>query len=91
MDFRIAGSQVDQIVDVDYQWVNRVAPASGLKMADLDGIRCAGAPHARAGRENLKGLSADFGGAQRHLFERTKRVQVQTQAQKFILSKPPQC
>jgi len=69
VDFRIAGGEIDQIVDVDDEWLDGVTSASGLKMPDLDRIRRAGAPHARAGRENLKGLSADFGSAQRDLFE----------------------
>jgi hypothetical protein len=69
VDFQIAGREIDQVIDVNDQGVNAVALASGLKMPDLDRIRRAGAPHARAGRENLEGLGADLGGAQRDLFE----------------------
>jgi len=71
---------------VNDQGVDGVALPDGLEALDLDWVRRAGAPHPGARREDLKGLGADFSRAQRRLFEGTEGVEVDAEAQMFILS-----
>src|ERR1017187_2638921 len=71
---RVPRGQVDQVVDVAHQRVDVMPPADVAERLHLGGVGGPGAPHARAGREDLECIRADFDGPQRGLFERAESV-----------------
>jgi len=84
-NFGIARSQIDEVIDVDYQGVDIVFPANRLQRRNLRRVRHPRPPHTWTRRENLQRLGADFDRPRRCFFKRAKCVKVNTQPQIYIL------
>ena len=85
-DHRVERGEVDQVVDVDGQRVEVVTVACGAKQANLVGGRAHGAPHARAGGEDLEGIRAEFGGLESGAFEGAGDRRVDAETHRYMLA-----
>src|SRR6185369_15935488 len=68
---RILGCQVDEIVGVNGQWIKVKMLAGRLEKFYLQRIGSTSSPHPRACREDLEGVSSQFGSFQRSSLERS--------------------
>jgi hypothetical protein len=68
-DHRIGRGQVDQVINVDGQRVQIELPACGAQQLHPCGVGRRGAPHARTGGEDLKGVGPQFGSSECGILE----------------------
>jgi hypothetical protein len=86
-DHRVERRQINQIVHVDNQRV-QIEPLAGVfKKFDLLGVGRFGAPHARAGGEDLEGVRPEFRRFKRSFLEATAGGGMNAEAQNaYIVS-----